>query len=45
VSAGTYHLISSTSPGSSLQGYFDGTLKIQLTKLYDFNIPIPEYKN
>ncbi|KAL1985162.1 hypothetical protein VTN96DRAFT_8184 [Rasamsonia emersonii] len=23
-----------------LQGYFDGTLKIQFTKLYDFNVPI-----
>ncbi|KAL2219333.1 hypothetical protein M432DRAFT_668399 [Thermoascus aurantiacus ATCC 26904] len=22
-----------------LQGYFDGTLKIQFTKLYDFNVP------
>lgn len=28
-----------------LQGYFDGRLKIQLTKLYDFNIPVSEYKD
>ena len=33
-----------------LQGYFNGTLKIQLTELYNFNIPnfnipIPDYKD